>query len=108
MVLLINKVYFPPDKAAEVGKRYIEVLKKFPPDRSISKTLSIGVKATKNGIKVIGVAEVKKGKFEEAFTRLNQSDLEYADIEGYRYKVETIMDITEAMPTIGLQAPEDR
>jgi len=94
MVLLINTVYFPADKAAEVGKKYIEVLKKYPPDRSIAKTISVGVKTTIKGIKVLGISDVKKGKLEEAYQRLTESSLMYASIEGFKYKIEVRQDVT--------------
>ncbi len=108
MVLMINTTYFPPGKAAEVGKKYIEALKKLPPDRSISKTLVTGASSTTLGIKVSGISEVKKGKVAEAYARTSEFDLMFADVEGFRYEIETVMDITEAMPVVGLQAPEDR
>ncbi|MFW9865012.1 MAG: hypothetical protein ACFFEN_02865 [Candidatus Thorarchaeota archaeon] len=109
MVLMVVTVHIPPDKANELAKSYIESLKKYPPDPSISKTLAIGVRPTKYGYKIIGVGDVVKGKFGEAFLRQVQSSQEASvDIEGYRYEIETFMDITEAMPIVGMKAPEDR
>lgn len=100
---------YPIGKASDVSKRYLESLQKYPPDASISKTLAIGVTATKDGIKVIGISDVVKGKYEEALLRIGQSNQEFmADIEGFTYEVETYMDITEAMPIIGMEAPENR
>ena len=101
--------YFPPDKAGEVAKSYLEGLKKYPPDASISKTLTIGVRATKDGYKVIGIGDVVKGKYEEALLRQIKTAQEFsASIEGYRYEIESFMDITEAMPIVGMKAPESR
>ncbi|NVM00743.1 MAG: hypothetical protein HWN67_00285 [Candidatus Helarchaeota archaeon] len=108
MVLIVTTVLYPHGKAKDVGKKYIEVLKKFPPDRSLAKTVLVAARATKDGIKVIGISDVKKGKYKEALIRLVQSEQEYTDIEGFTYEIETYLDITEAMPIVGLEAPEDR
>jgi hypothetical protein len=100
---------FPIGKSSEVAKRWIESLQKYPPDASLSKTIAIGVNPTKNGIKVVVIGEVGKGKYEEALLRGIRSTHEFmADIEGFKYEIETFMDITEAMPIIGMEAPEDR
>ncbi len=106
MVLIISTVWYPPGKANEVAKKYLEVFKKIPPDPSISKLLTIAVKGTKDGIKVVGISDVVKGKYEEALARATKWNLEYANIEGLRWEIETYMDIKEAMKTIGMAAPE--
>ncbi len=73
MVIVMSTAYFPTDKSEEVGKKYIEVTKKFPPDRSISKTiLRVGVRVTTDGMKVISVHDVKEGKFSEFMNRIYQ------------------------------------
>ncbi|MFX0134851.1 MAG: hypothetical protein ACFFDN_14515 [Candidatus Hodarchaeota archaeon] len=108
MVLIVTTVLYPPGKAKDVGKKYIEVLKKFPPDRSIAKTVLVAARSTKDGIKVIGISDVKKGKYEETLMRAVQGQQEFTDIDGYTYEIETFLDITEAMPIVGLEAPEDR
>ena len=83
-------IHYPNAMASEVAKRYLESLKKYPPDPSLAKTLAIGVRATNEGIKVIGIADVEKGKYEEALLRQVQSTHEFhSDIEGYRYVIET-------------------
>lgn len=53
MVLLMVTVWYPHGKAKEVARKYIEMNKKYPPDRSLSKTLGIGVTTEREGIKVI-------------------------------------------------------
>ncbi len=109
MVLMVVTSYFPPDKAGEAAKSYLKSLQKYPPDASISKTLTVGVRATKDGYKVIGIGDVVKGKYEEALLRAVQSAQEFnSGIEGYRYEIESFMDITEAMPIVGMEAPENR
>ncbi len=106
MVLIISTALYPHDKGSEVAKKVIEVLKKYPPDPSLAKTLSIGAKATTDGIKVITVTEVKKGKFDEAYALANKSAMEYTSIEGFKFEMETYMDANEAFKVIGMEAPE--
>jgi len=109
MVFTIMTVLFPIGKSSEVAKRWIESLQKYPPDGSLSKTLVLGVKPTKDGIKVVLVGEVAKGKYEEALLRGVRSTHEFmSDVEGFRYEIETFMDITEAMPIVGMEAPKER
>ncbi len=109
MVLMMTTIRCPFGKASEVVKRYLESSKKYPPDASLIKPLTMGVRMTKDGWMVIGIGDVVKGKYEEALLRGVQSMQEFfSDIEGFTYEVETFMDITEAMPIIGMTAPENR
>ncbi|MHA2281603.1 MAG: hypothetical protein ACXAC5_12220 [Promethearchaeota archaeon] len=107
MVLMMVTITYPRDKGTKVAKRYLDVMKKFPPDPSLGKTIVIGVKSTKKGFKVIGIGDVAKGKYEENLIRTVQSYQEYLDIDGFNYEIETFLDIAEAMPIIGLEAPEE-
>ncbi len=109
MVLIMATIWYPHGKAKEVGKKYIEINKKYPPDRSLGKTLVIGVTTEREGIKVIGLTSVAKGKFLENLSRQNVFQREFAEsIEGYKYKIEALMDIVEAYATVDMAAPEER
>jgi hypothetical protein len=99
--------WFPANKAKEVGKKLIEAASKYPPDRTLTKTvLQAGLRATKDGIKSYDIHEVKEGKYKEAIARISEVMLFYAEIEGYKYEIETLMSGVEAMPLIGLKMPE--
>ena len=103
----MSTTYFPAGKSAEVGKKYLEVVKKFPVDRSIEKLiLPVAVRTTTNGMKAISIAEVKDGKFKEYMKRFYQNILEYFDIEGYTVDFEVFMSGVEALPLVGLEMPE--
>jgi hypothetical protein len=100
--------YFPAGKSEEAGKKFIEVTKKFPPDRSIAKPiLRVGVRVTTNGMKVITLYEVKDGKIDEFMNRSYQQILMFSEIEGYRAEHEVFMSGTEALPLVGLKMPEE-
>ena len=64
------------------------------------------MKVTKDGIKVIGIAEVVKGKVEDYVARATKGQQEYVGIEGVKYEVEMYMDMMEAMAVVGMKAPE--
>lgn len=107
MVIVMSTSYFPAAKSAEVGKKYLEVLKKYPPDRSISKIiLRVAVRITPDGMKAFTISEVKEGKFNEYMKLAYEQILLYSGIEGYRSDIEVYMSGAEALPLVGLEMPE--
>lgn len=107
MVLLISTTRFPLSKGKEVGQRFIEVAKKYPPDRSLEKViLRMAARIIDDEIVTISVSEVKEGKYEEMLKRATEQQLLYADIEGIKFTVDAYFSGVEAMPMVGLQMPE--
>ena len=108
MVLMLNQVFFPPDQSSKVAQRYIEWLKKNPPDPTIGKTICIGVRSTEDGnILVIGIGDIVKGKVEESLKLNTQANIFMASgIEGFKYKTDVMLDYTEAYKILGMTAPE--
>ncbi len=107
MVVVMSTSYFPAAKSAEVGKKYLEILKKYPPDRSISKIiLRVAVRVTPDGMKAFSISEVKEGKFNEFMKLAYEQILLYSEIEGYRSDIEVFMSGAEALPLVGLEMPE--
>jgi len=106
MVLIMVTTWYPLTKATEVAKKYIEVMQKIPSDPSIAKPLvTAAVSPGKDGIEVISISEVRKGKYEEALNRANRRMVMFFGIEGYRYEIKTLLTLEEAMPLIGLAPP---
>ena len=98
---------YPSHKVLEVGEAYLEGLKKYPPDRSLSnEVVPAAVKTTLQGIKVMAIIEPKAGKFEEALARLNKVMAMYMPIEGLECSIETYGTVSEAMTSIGMSLPE--
>jgi hypothetical protein len=65
------------------------------------------VKMTKKGIHSISISSVQKGKFKEAMDlAINGSLFLSQQIEGYKVTIDTYYDLVEAMPFVGLKAPE--
>ena len=107
MVMIIVESWFPAGKSSAAGKRWLEVTKKFPPDRSLQKQIMVVVEASENGMHTIGAWDVKEGKEKEALVRMAEAMLMFTEIEGYRYSIKTYLSAVEAMGILGLKAPED-
>jgi len=104
----MTTAWIPHAKAAEAGKLFIEASKKFPEDKSLSKQLlNNAIAATKEGYKAVSASEIKEGKLNAFIAQLNKTLLFIANgIEGYKYQVEVMSSIVEAMDIIGLKPPE--
>ena len=107
MVMVVSTSWFPTSKSAEVGKKYLEVLKQFPPNKAISKVLiPVGVRTTPDGMKSFSISEIKEGKLKEFMNLAYKQILIYSEIEGYRTEMEFYMSGIEALPLVGLEMPE--
>jgi len=105
MVLIMVTSWIPLDKVTEVTEKYMEVIQKFPQE-SFEKPLVIsGSSPSKDGIKVISITEVEKGKYEEAVNLVARRMAEFYSIKGYRFEVETLLTLEEALPVIGMAPP---
>ena len=107
MVYVLSTVWFPPVKGEEVGKKFLEVVKKYPEDKSIGKTVLAGaLMRTKYGIKGISIYEVKEGKLDVALERIGDILAIYSEIEGVNSRIDTMATLVESMDVVGLKAPE--
>ena len=107
MVLIFNTVWYPHNKVNEMTQKYIEVSKKYPPDESISKTITMAVRSIKSGVEVIGIADVVEGKFTEAINQITLSNLEYTSIEGFKYKLTYYLEVSDAIKSILKMTPPE-
>ena len=105
MVLIMVTSWYPPTKATEVAKKYIEVMQKIPQESFEKPLVPVGVSSGKDGIEVISIGDVRKGKYEEALNLTNRRMVMFFGIEGYRYEIKTLLTLEEAMPLIGLKMP---
>ena len=107
-MLIVTQVWYPASKAPEIGKLYLEVMKKFPNDKTISKTMVQGaVRTIKEGIHNIVIYAIKPGKVKEAMDLAQNRLLMLGAIDGFKYETYIAYEISEAMPLIGLQAPSE-
>ena len=108
MVIVIINSWWPHSVAADVGKAYIEAMKKYPVDKSLYKpSIAACVRATKDGFKALAIDEVKKGKLKETLDLVYRRMLMFGDlIKELKYEIEVYMSGVEAMPMVGLKMPE--
>ena len=105
---MVTEGWFPANKGAEVGKVYLEAMKKFPDDKSIVKPIVRGAFwAAKEGMHSLTVSSIKPGKVKEAMDLATNRMLMLSSIEGYVYITHIAYDLVEAMPLVGLTAPAD-
>ena len=107
VVYIITEHWWPPGKSEEVGKIYLEVMQKFPDDRSITKpVIQSAVWSVPEGMHSITVGSVQPGKGKEAMDiATNRLIMLGKTIEEFRYTVNIAYDLVEAMPFVGLKAP---
>ena len=109
MVLMLTINKWPANKSAEIGKAYLEVMKKFPDDKSIEKPVLRGAIWTDNeGTRSISVSSIKKGKVKESMDLATNRLLTLASkIEGFQYQIHIAYDLAEALPLVGLKPLEE-
>jgi predicted transcriptional regulator len=105
MVLMMITMWYPSNKSTEVTKKYFEVMKKFPL-ASFEKALVSAVKPDKEGVQIIGIAEIGKEKYEEAFNLNYKRMVEFHSIEGCEYKIETLVTFEESFALRGIVPPK--
>ena len=106
MVLIVVNSLYPVTIAEEAGKKYIEIMKKYPIDKSIEKQIvPVAAKQTLEGIFVISITTVKQGKIKEVMDLESKRMLEFGKIEGFKYSVEIMYDAIEAMGLLGMESP---
>jgi hypothetical protein len=107
MPYLVSKSWWPSDKTTAVINKAFELFPKYPPDPSLSEPVVPNcVRATDKGIENITIAEVKKGKLEDAITAAQKYSVEFHDIVGFEYSVEVWATQIEAFSAIGRKPPE--
>jgi len=99
MFLMITQTY-PTKSVAEVGKVGMELLAKAPPP--YVKRLGVYIAAGGDGMKTYILYEIEKGQVEEGIKELNKRYVAYFNIEGWKFTVEPLMTVEEALPLIGL------
>ena len=107
MPYMVVTSWVPLGKIKEAVEVYIEVRKKFPPDRSLGKELIQGIaKIEGNKARTLTINEVKEGKLEEAILRQQEAMVMFHDIEGYEYSIDILLSFAETFVMIGKKAPE--
>jgi hypothetical protein len=94
---------YPNDKIKEVTDVYLKAMAKYPDDVSLATPIvPVASRATLQGMKVIVIYEVKKGKLEEALALGAKRIAMFNDIQGYRYSIKTYTNLEEGMKVLGM------
>ncbi len=105
MIIFVKCVY-PAHIAYEVGKKWIEIMGKYPIDKTVEKQIVPAmVHVEIDGITVYAVINVKPGKFKEAMDLESKRMLDFGQIKGFKYSINTLYDAVEAMGLLGMQSP---
>ena len=108
MVIVAITTRWPHSVSADIGKAYIEVMKKYPADKSLYKpTITACVRASIEGFKGLSIHEVKEGKLKETLDLVYRRQLMFGNlVKDLKYEIEVYMSGVEAMPMVGLKMPE--
>ncbi len=108
MPIVLIHTRWPHSEAEAVGKAYLEVMKKYPADKTLYKpVVSACVKATTEGFKGLAVDDVKEGKLQETLDLVYRRMLMFGNlVKALKYEIEVFMAGVEAMPMVGLKMPE--
>ncbi len=108
MVYLVVFTKWPTDKTAELVKIGIEVAKKFPEDTSLGEQIIPNAFCGGlEGMRSLGVTDIKEGKLEEAMARARAILNMYATpVAGFEYSIEVWSNVEEAYRSIGQKSPE--
>ncbi|MBY9014171.1 MAG: hypothetical protein KGD68_00625 [Candidatus Lokiarchaeota archaeon] len=107
-MLIVTQHWWPHGASSKVGKIYLEAMKKYPDDKTISKPiLRSAIWAVKDGSFSITVSSIQSGKVKESMDLAMKRLLMLAEsIDGFKYEIHIAYDLVEGMPLIGLAAPE--
>jgi len=100
----MTTVAYPPDKAVKVAKKFIEATAK-PLPRFIKRLYVLTTPGGEVGFKVHGIYEVDDAKIKEGIKELVKYYVQFHDIEGFRYDIETMLTAQEAIPLLGIKMP---
>jgi len=99
MFLMVTQTY-PTKSVAAVGKVGAEALAKAPPP--YVKRLGLYIAPGGDGIKNYSLYEIEKGHVQEGIMELNKRFVAYFNIEGWKFTVEPLLSVEEALPLVGL------
>ena len=98
MVYVIIKSFYPSHKVEEVTQVYQEMLKKYPPDPSLSEhVVPIAGRGTEKGLEAMSIYKLKEGKFDEIAKLIMGAMAMFHKIEGYEYSVEIWSTLEESL-----------
>jgi len=106
MAYIVTSVKYASHIGVEVGKRYLEALKKFPPGKTPGKVIiQAAVRSTKDGVRVFSVNQVNDDEFIEAWRFIGNMMALFLEVEELEYTMEVWAEIQDALEMVGLKLP---
>ena len=99
MLFMVTETW-PTESSVEVGKVAVGALAKALP--SYIKRLGPYVTPGGDGMKAYVLYEIEKGHVDEGFKEVTKRHVPYFNIEGWKYTIEPLMSVEEALPLLGL------
>ena len=99
MFVMLTMIW-PTKSSVEVGKVAVESLAKALPP--YMERLGPYVAAGGDGIKAYTLYEIEKGHVQEGLIEVSKRMVPYFSAEGYKFTLETLLTVEEALPLVGL------
>ena len=89
MVFVVLRSFYPTNKAEEVLKIFMELVKKYPPDESIAEYVIRGAgRPTEKGYEGMSIWKVKEGQFDKLAKRIMSAMSMFNNVEGFGWTVD--------------------
>lgn len=99
MLFMVTETY-PTKSSVEAGKVAVEAYTKAPPP--YVKTTGLYLALGGDGIKSYAIYEIEKGHVDEGYKGLLKVYVPFFNIEGWKFAVEPLLPVKEALPLVGL------
>ena len=99
-MLFLLTMTWPTKSSGEVGKVAVENLAKASPPHV--KRLGLYLTPGGDGMKAYVLYEIEKGHIDEGFKEVTKRHVPYFSVEGWRYTIEPLLSVEEALPLVGL------
>ena len=102
MVFIVVQSLYPstPKMTRLVAQKYLEVMRKYPPESLSKSVFGPILKVVEEGVHVITAYECRDDKIKDSLMAIAKAQLMMAEIEGYRYWIDLYIDATEAFTII--------
>ena len=100
-MMVMSILTYPLKSSTEVGKKFVEALKKNPAPDYVNR-LEIYVRYGGKGIQAFSPTEITKGKEDEGIKWLVEWYVQFYEIEGVEVELPIVLTAAEALPMIGM------
>ena len=104
MPYIVVKSWYPPTKMDEVVNVYLKVYEKYPDDGSTGEqVVPVATTVSKDGYESMAIYKVERDNVGAALDLVANRMIEYRNIEGFRYSVQTASTAEEGLARLGIE-----